>query len=403
MTAVACPPPAAERAHAVLSASSAHRWLHCPPSARLEETLPGTSSAFAEEGTLAHEIAATELAFRLGRITYVEYEARWLHYNGDVRVTPDFLAAVCLYVQLVKTKIDIARTVNPDAAIFLEERLDYSDIVPEGFGTGDVVIVCDGVLEVIDLKFGKGVRVSAENNPQCMLYGIGALRSTEYLYDVSTIRLTIIQPRLCEEPSEWEISPAELDEWGKRTVAPMAALAWKGDSEFNPGEHCRFCRARGSCRARAEAQLSWAQEEFKLPHLLTDEEIASVLDKADALKKWAGDVQAYALKNAVAGKKYVGWKLVRGRSNRKYADPDKVARRLIDAGIPEAVIYERSLLGITAMEKAITKKRFTDLLQGLVVQPPGALTLAPANDKRPEVEASALEGFDEIDSGETEE
>lgn len=396
------PPPAAEREHALLSASSAHRWLHCPPSARLEETLPEQPSVFAEEGILAHEIAATELAAWLGRISDKERDARWEGYAKDVRVTSEFLSAVDAYVRIVKSKIEIARTVNPDAVIFLEERLDYSDIVPEGFGTGDVVIVCDGVLEVIDLKFGKGYRVEAKNNPQCMLYGIGALRSTEYLYDIRTIRLTIIQPRLRDEPSEWEISPAELDEWGKRTVAPMAALAWKGDSEFNPGEHCRFCRARGSCRARAEAQLSWVQEEFKPPHLLTDAEIVSVLAKANALREWAGDVQAHALKNAVGGKKYVGWKLVHGLANRKYVDQDKVAHTLLDAGIPEALIYERALLGITAMEKAITKKRFTELLQGLVVQPPGALTLVPANDKRPEVEASAIEGFDDICSGETE-
>lgn len=383
--------------HAILSASSASRWLACPPSARLEESLPETASPYAEEGTLAHEMAKVELQKYLFRISATAYREAWTAFRADSRVTEDFKAAVHLYVQSAIQKIEHARRINRDAEIFLEQRLDYSRVVPEGFGTGDLVIVCDGILEVIDLKFGKGIVVSPVENPQAKLYGFGALEETGLLYDIHTIRLTIHQPRLSPDPESWDIPLEDLRAWAG-SIAPIARAAWAGDGEFNPGDHCRFCKAKGQCRARAEANLDLAQQEFKLPHLLSDEDISRLYAKLDPLIKWANDVKAYALKAACNGRKFAGWKLVRGRSNRRYKDPQAAAKALIAAGFPGEAIYqppvERQLLGITEMERLITKKKFTELLEPFVEKPPGSLTLVAANDKRPEVEADQASGFD---------
>lgn len=383
--------------HAILSASSASRWLACPPSARLEESLPETASPYAEEGTLAHEMAKVELQKYLFRISATAYTEAWTAFRADSRVTEDFKAAVHLYVQSAIQKIEHARRINRDAEIFLEQRLDYSRVVPEGFGTGDLVIVCDGILEVIDLKFGKGIVVSPVENPQAKLYGFGALEETGLLYDIHTIRLTIHQPRLSPDPESWDIPLEDLRAWAG-SIAPIARAAWAGDGEFNPGDHCRFCKAKGQCRARAEANLDLAQQEFKLPHLLSDEDISRLYAKLDPLIKWANDVKAYALKAACNGRKFAGWKLVRGRSNRRYKDPQAAAKALIAAGFPGEAIYqppvERQLLGITEMERLITKKKFTELLEPFVEKPPGSLTLVAANDKRPEVEADQASGFD---------
>jgi len=385
-----------ERAHAILSASSAHRWLNCTPSARLEEQFPDTESEDAKEGTHAHAGAELELLRWLGRITPEEFRERSVEWIGSRFVNADFLASLKTYVDFCKEKITSVREKTPDAVILLEERLDFSHLVPEGFGTGDLVIVADGVLEVIDLKFGKGIEVSAIENEQEMLYGLGAYEAHSLLYDINTVRLTIVQPRKQAEPSTWEIPVPDLLRWGDEYVRPLAEMAWKGEGFFRAGDHCGFCRAKASCRERSETNLALVQYEFKAPELLSAPEITAILGKATQLKKWAGDVQDYALEKAKTGYKFAGFKLVSGRSNRKYSDPDAVAKALIDAGIPEAVIYERSLLGVTALEKAITKKRFEELLKGLITKPPGAPTLVPVTDGRPEIEASAIEGFEDV-------
>lgn len=386
--------------HALLSASGASRWLACPPSARLEDILPETTSPYAEEGTLAHEMAKVELQKYLFRIPATAYTDAWTAFRADPRVTEDFKAGVHLYVQAAIGKIEHARSINKDAAIYLEQRLDFSRIVPEGFGTGDLVIVCDGILEVMDLKFGKGVVVSPVENPQTKLYGFGALEEVGLLYDIHTVRLTIHQPRLAPEPESWDIKVQELLDWAEK-ITSVAQVAWAGEGEFNPGDHCRFCRAKGQCRARAEANLDLAQQEFKLPHLLSDEDIAKLYGKLDLLIKWANDVKIYALKAACNGRKFAGWKLVQGRSNRRYKDPKGAAQALIAAGFQGEVIYqppvERQLLGITEMEKLITKKKFTELLTPFIEKPPGSLTLVAANDRRPEVEADQASGFEIIE------
>lgn len=393
-----------ERAHAVLSASSAHRWLVCPPSARLEETLPGPDSVYAAEGTFAHEIAATELRRWLLAITPEEYDAAWQRFRSDKRATKDFLAAVSSYVEVGKAKIEEARRINRDAHILVEQRLDLGHIVPEGFGTGDLVIIVDGVLEIIDLKFGVGVAVSPERNAQEMLYGLGALAAADFLFDITTVRLTIVQPRIGDgRPRSWDLSVGELLYWAENTVRAAAKQAWNGEGEFAPGEHCGFCRARATCRARAEANLALVKYQFRQPELLSDEEIGDILSRAEALKTWASNVQAFALEKAKTGHRFPGYKLVRGRATRRYGDHDAVASALLAAGIPEAVIFERSLLGVTQMEKTLGKAQFDALLPApLVVKPAGALTLVAVADRRPEVESSALEGFENLEPGETE-
>lgn len=388
------------RAHAILSASGAHRWLICTPSARLEEEFPDSESEFASEGTFAHLVCETQLRYLLGRTPQEDYAKACEELRADPRFTPDFMAHCKTYVDFCMAKIQEVREKTPDAAVLVEERLDFSHVVPEGFGTGDLVIIADGVLDVVDLKFGKGLPVSAVENEQEMLYGVGALEAYSLLFDIDTVRLTIVQPRISEEPSIWEISAEALRAWAKEFVIPRAALAWNGGGDFVAGDHCKFCRAKGPCRARAEANLALAQHEFKAPELLSDGEVAEILTQADQLKSWANDIQSYALSRVTTGHKLPGWKLVAGRSNRAYTDPDEVAKTLVAAGVPEAVIYERSLLGVTAMEKAITKKRFTELLEGLIRKPPGKPTLVESSDPRAEIEASALDGFEVQQPGE---
>ena len=265
-----------------------------------------------------------------------------------------------------------------------EQRLDFSAYVPEGFGTGDVIILADHVLHIIDLKYGKGVGVSAEENPQLRLYGLGALETFGMLYEINYIKTTIIQPRIDNVSSE-ELPVDILIQWGENTVKPLAALAMEGKGEFKVGDHCKFCKARKTCRARAEANLELTKMEFVIPELLGDEEIGEVLRKAEQLQSWVTDIQEYALQEAINGRKFDGWKLVEGRSNRKYEDEIKVAEKLKEAGYDEASLYEKKLYGITAMEKLVGKKTFGELLDDLIVKPPGKPVLVDLSDKRPEL------------------
>ncbi len=372
-------PIVAERAHAKLSASGSKKWLTCTPSAKLEEQFPDEQSSFAAEGTFAHAVFEQELLTRLGR-PVDPLPQDLLHFDSaDLR---DHVAAA---VAVAMERIDDARARCEDPVILVEQRVDFSRWVPEGFGTGDLVIVADDTLEVLDLKFGKGVPVQALENTQMRLYGLGAWDQFAHLYDIKSVRMTILQPRLDNYACE-EIGAQELVDWADTYVAPRATQAWAGEGEFVPGDHCTsgFCRARFLCPARAEAALAVAQQDFalKAPELLTREQLVDVLSKADMAIDWLNDVKSYALKQAEAGHELPGFKLVEGRSNRKYADADAVAQKLLDAGVPEALIYERSLLGITAMEKAIGKKKFAELLNDLVVKPAGKPTLVPVNDKR---------------------
>ena len=262
--------------------------------------------------------------------------------------------------------------------------------MPESFGTSDAVVIGGNAIEVIDLKYGKGVRVDATGNPQLRLYGLGAAELFGDLYDFENVRETIIQPRLDHVSTE-EIALDDLRAWATEIVAPAARLAMDGAEIWNAGEWCRFCPAKAVCRARAETNLELAKHEFKAPPLLTDEEIGEILKKAEELEKWAADVAAYALDQALAGKHFDGWKLVEGRSVRKYADDIKVAETLKAAGFDEAMLYERKLYGITAMEKIVGKKKLTETLGELIVKPAGKPTLVPESDKREAIETAAAD------------
>lgn len=367
-------------AHAKLSASGSKKWLACTPSVRMEEPFPDERSTYADEGTFAHAVFEQELLSFLGRSVdplppeLTEYDSPELREH--------VMDALGVVIETLKSVYAICK----DPQIMVEQRLDFSPWVPEGFGTGDVVIVGDGALHVMDLKYGKGVVVDAIDNSQMRLYALGAYNELNHLYDIKTVQMTVLQPRLHNYDFE-VLSVEELLSWGENYVAPRAKLAWKGEGPLVPGEHCSsgFCRARFSCAARAQSALAVAKQEFALrdPEHLTIEQIVAVLGKADEAIAWLNDVKAHALKQAKRGEEIPGFKLVEGGSNRKYASPDEVASKLKEAGYADAVIYERSLLGITAMEKAIGKKRFAELLNDLVVKPAGKPTLVPVDDKRP--------------------
>lgn len=381
--------------HALLSASGAQRWLSCPPSARLEEAVEEQSSEYAREGSFAHELAELYLAQELGLIKKSEFNKRLKELRQNPFYSEELDAYVKIYLDFAIEKINEARARTRDAVVLLEMKLDYSTWVPEGFGTGDLVLVTDDVLEVIDFKFGRGIQIGAEDNPQMRLYALGALSQFGCLYEVNTVRMTIVQPRL-DSISTDEMAVKELVDWGEKMVKPIADLAFKGEGEFKAGGHCRFCRVRATCRARAEMNMKLACYDFKEPPLLTDEEIVEVLDAADEYMKWISDLQGYALDQAVNnGKKWPGYKLVEGRSYRRYKDQGKVAEALIAAGYKEDEIYEKVLLGITKMERAVGRKEFNELLVGLIEKPPGKAKLAPESDKRPAVKSTAEIDFKE--------
>lgn len=367
-------------AHAKLSASGSKKWLACTPSARFEEQFPDEESEYALEGTFAHAVFEQELLHFLGRPCDPLPEDL-LRFDG-----PSLREHVMDALRAVIERIKEAYERCKDPVIMVERRLDFSPWVPEGFGTGDVVIVTDDLVEVMDLKYGKGVVVEAENNSQMRLYGLGAYHELAHLYDVQRVRMTVLQPRLGNYSTE-EISLQELLSWANDVVVPAARLAWGGEGEFVPGDHCTsgFCRARYQCSARASHAQQLAKADFALvePEKLTDDQILQVLTKGKAVADWIADVQSHALKQAAEhGKEWPGYKIVEGRSIRKYADADAVAAKLLEAGIEEALIFERNLRGITAMEAVLGKKRFTQLLGDLVVKPAGKPTLVPEGDKR---------------------
>ena len=376
------------RAHTKLSASGAHRWLVCTPSAALEAELPDVSSPYAEEGTHAHTLAEIRLRQALGERVRLPNGFRESEYYSEAME-----GYVEEFVDLVLQRIAEHRATGSEPLVYFEQRLDFSRWVPEGFGTGDVVIISDLGVEVIDLKYGQGVPVSAVNNPQLRLYGLGAYDRYNLLYDISHIIMTIVQPRLNSISTE-TLKAEELLEWAETYVRPRAALAWEGKGEFIAGEHCQFCKLRATCRARAEANLELAKADFALqdPPTLSVEEIGEVLTRADELVRWANDVKAYAQEQAEKhGVKFPGWKLVEGRSNRVYSDEDAVREVLLKAGYTEEQITETKLKGVTAMSKLLKAKAFRELLEetGLVIKPPGKPTLVPESDKRPEISSVA--------------
>ena len=371
--------------HAKLSASSAHRWMNCNPSANLEREFADKTSEAAAEGSAAHALCEHKLrkALKMRSVRPVsKYDSDEMEMYTDS------------YVEFVLEQIEVAKQHCTDPFVLIEQRLDFSCYVPDGFGTGDCLIVADKLLHIIDYKYGLGVLVDAAENPQMMLYALGALQLFDALYDIDTISMSIFQPRR-ENVSTWTITVAELKEWAEKILRPKAELAFKGEGEFNPGPWCTFCKAAVKCRARAEEKLALAQYEFTKPPLLTDEEIEDILSRLDDLTKWANEIAAYAQDAAINhGKQWNGFKLVEGRSVRKYSDEAAVVAAATAAGYRD--IYKKSLISITEMEKLMGKKTFTEVLGGLVIKPQGKPTLVPASDKRPAIHTGANLDFTEI-------
>ena len=374
--------------HALLSASSSHRWLNCPPSARLCENYEDKGNEYAQEGTDAHSLCEHKLKLALGMDTADPTE-NLSFYNEEME------QCACDYAGYVMELMEEAKKICKDPVVLIEQRLDFSRFVAEGFGTGDCVIIADGTLYIVDYKHGKGVEVSAVENPQMMLYALGALELFDGIYDIDTVRMTIFQPRR-ENVSVCVMSKDDLLQWAYNDLMAKAKLAYEGGGEFACGDWCRFCKAKAACRKRAEYNLELAKYDFAMPDTLEDAEIAAILEKADELAAWAADVKELALQQALGGVKYAGFKVVEGRSNRKYTDEDAVADTVKKAGYDP---YEPKLLGITAMEKLLGKKQFAKLLSGLVEKPQGKPALVPESDKRQEMNidkaASAAEDFKE--------
>ncbi len=370
--------------HAILSPSAASRWLACTPSARLETQFPDSAGDFALEGSLAHEFGETILRSYLKELSTAQFAEKIKQLSNDKFYSSELQEYAEGYADFVFVKFTQAQSSTSDAVLRVEEQIDLRAYVPEGFGTGDAIILADGMMEIIDLKYGKGVSVAAVENKQMMLYALGALDMFGFMYSVDKVRMTIYQPRI-DNISEWEISAEDLLAWGKNELLPKAKIAFNGEGDFIPGKHCQFCRAKAKCRALADKNLEAAKHEFDELVLLSDDEIAKVLEQVDSIKSWVTSVEDYALKATLDGKKFPGFKLVEGRSNRKYSDEKKVADRLAENGYKEDAIYRRrESKGIADMEKMITKKAFSLLLGGLIIKPQGKPTLAPVNDKRQE-------------------
>lgn len=367
------------RAHAALSASSSHRWMMCPPSVKLSGQFADKLSPYAKEGTFLHELSELKLHRYLGDITPEVLEAQYAAHRDNDFYSDEAESVTDEYVDFCIETIESVRASCPDPLILVERRLDFSEYVPEGFGTGDLAIVADGVLEVVDFKGGRGVRVEAERNSQLMLYGLGALLEFEALYDIRNVRMTIVQPRL-NNISTYETTTDELIRWAEKEVRPKALLAYEGKGEFCAGEWCRFCRARYTCRKRSEYHMRLAERDFKAPDLLTDEEILDILPVAESLNNWVADLIAYATQQAVDGKTWPGYKLVAGRSVRKYTSEAEVIRAATEAGYTD--IYKTTLLGVGDLEKRMGRKKFSEVLGKYVVKPMGAPQLVPESDPR---------------------
>lgn len=370
--------------HSRYPASASARWINCPGSIRLSAQcqVEDKDSTYAEEGTIAHEAAevklriATDKTVKASALKAVMKSEYW---DGEMDEATDY------YRDLVLEHLSAA---GPAASLMIEQKVDYSDYAPDGWGTSDAVIINDDTIEVIDLKYGKGVRVDAKGNTQMRCYALGALQIFGDLYAFSKARYTIVQPRLDHVSTE-EITVEELLKWGDEVLKPAAELAQKPDAPTHAGEHCRWCPARAICRERAEYNLQLAKYDFAKGDLLSAEEIGDILAKADELAKWVSDIQDYALTQALAGTTYSGWKLVEGRSVRKYADELKVSEALQKIGYKEAMLYERKLLGITAMEKLVGKKKLTETLGDLIIKPEGKPVLVPESDKREAINTAA--------------
>lgn len=373
--------------HALLSASASKMWTECTPSAKLNAQAEERASPYAAEGTDAHALCQYLVEKEYG-ITTEDPTEHLSYYNEDMQECAE------IYLSTIKEIMaDVLKTCS-DPKILVEQRVNFSRWVPEGFGTADCIILADGTIHIIDYKHGAGILVPAEDNIQMKCYALGALSMFGDIFDVDSVCMTIVQPRK-ENISSWTISVEDLLTWAEEFLKPRAHLAYEGKGEFVAGSHCQFCKVKATCRKRAEANLELAQHDFALPETLDNTEIAVILSKVDDLVSWARDVKEYALDQALAGQKFDGYKVVEGRSTRKYTDEDAVAYAAKEAGYNP---FEQKLLGITAMTKLMGKTNFEDILGAYITKPQGKPTLVPITDKRPEFN-SAVSDFNDNNGG----
>lgn len=381
-------------AHAILSASGASRWMACTPSARLEEQFPDSTSEYAKEGTLAHELCELKVRKNLIEPMHTRtYNSKLKKLKEHELWQDEMDKHTDTYLEYIQ---GLVHSYNCTPAVMVEKKVDFSSYVPDGFGTADCIIIADGVLHVIDFKYGKGVAVSAENNPQMKLYGLGAYLEYSFLYAIDKVKMTIVQPRL-DDISECEISTTELMEWAEEVVKPLAEKAYKGEGTYIAGNHCKFCRAKATCRERARMNLETSKFDFKEPALLSDEEVGEALKMAQDLAKWAEDLKDYALAESLKGKLIPGWKAVEGRGSRVFTDNEEALKVLIGSGIDETMLYERKQLTLAQIEKVLGPKQFKELVGELVEKSVGKPTLVLETDKREAItnKTTAVEDFKE--------
>lgn len=374
--------------HALLGASSAARWIACTPSARATESLPGGTSKYAEEGTRAHELCEKALRYKLAKweagIPF-DLLSDWAQQS----MPTEMFNAVCRYTSFIH-ELWVGFSCRP--GVFIEQEVDVSRWVPQGFGTCDCLLIGDGILHIIDFKYGQGVPVNPEHNPQLMYYALGAYALFEGIEEIDTVRLSIVQPRMQEEPQTWELPLADLLTWAREVLQPAAELAWKGEGVYHPGGHCRFCKAYPSCRAWQKQYGPLAGfEPYPEPATLSDEELGEWLQKLEGLAAYAKDLEEYAQQALLDGRSLPGWKLVQGRSTRKWTDQDAAFQQMEHDGIDEAMLYTRTPISLTAAEKMIGKKKFAETMSAFITRAPGAPKLATASDPRPAY--NRLEGF----------
>lgn len=381
--------------HAVLSASGSHKWLNCTPSARLEEKFPNKTSDYMEEGTLAHAIAEFKVKSYFNEaFSKSAYTRRINKFKKEKYFNQEMLMYTDTYLECIKG-IAMESSTRPFVAV--EQTVDFSDYVPEGFGTADCILISENTLHIIDFKYGKGVEVSAESNPQMMLYALGAIKQFGFLYDIQKINMLIIQPRK-DNISNFEMTKDELLNWGNNTVKSQAQLAFMGLGTFVQGEHCRFCKARGACEFRAQENMKVVEEikELKGQGLLSNAEMSDILNKTEGIAEWIKDISGQALDEILKGNSVPGYKAVEGRSNRKITDIDEAFEVLKNNGIEEALLYERKPITLTQLEKVVGKTKLSETIGNYIEKPKGAPTLVKETDKRePYKNISAKEEFAE--------
>lgn len=388
---------AEEKQHAVLSASSSHKWLKCTPSARLEEQFPNKSSEYMEEGTLAHEIAEFKVkSYFLEPVSKATITKRINKFKKEEHFSEEMLIHTDTYLEFIKGE---ALKTNSRPFIAVEQKVDFSKYVPEGFGTADCILISGDTLQVIDFKYGKGVKVESEDNPQMKLYALGAYEQYEMFYNIKYIKMSIVQPRI-DNISESKIMLEELLDWGENIVKLQAQKAFMGLGDFVQGEHCKFCRAKGACEFRAKENMKVVEEIKNINGLLTNEQTGEMLTKVDGVEDWIKDLKSHALEEILKGKEVPGWKAVEGKSNRKIVDVDKAFEILEASGFEQAVLYERKPITLTQLEKVVGgKTKLTKIIGDYIEKPKGAPTLAKSTDKRENFKVSAAEEFKNEEEG----